>query len=103
MREASMRSAPPANAPLIGPRSNVYVVTRLSLQGETSGAAWPCSFNITVHGATICESQYGPIGLPHWLHHMRIAPAGPLQNPVSWLMNACAPGSTSLCVELTCE
>src|ERR1039457_7368271 len=69
MRLASTRSAPPTNHPLTKPRSKLYVVMRLSLQGATSGAAWPWSFRYTVHGATTLVFQSPPRGFPvHWLH-----------------------------------
>src|ERR1035438_10642939 len=71
MRLASTRSAPPTNHPLTKPRSKLYVVMRLSLQGATSGAAWPWSFRYTVHGATTLVFQSPPRGFPvHWLHHI---------------------------------
>src|ERR1017187_4710137 len=57
MRLASTRSAPPTNHPLTKPRSKLYVVMRLSLQGATSGLAWPWSFRYPVHGAAVDFSR----------------------------------------------
>src|ERR1017187_10260053 len=103
MRLASTRSAPPTNHPLTKPRSKLYVVMRLSLQGATSGAAWPWSFRYTVHGATTLVFQSPPRGFPvHWLHHMRSWRPGPFMNPVTWLRKTCIAGSMFSCVASSC-